>query len=100
MELGDAGWNAGKNGGGGRSGEGAVRTCGSLASISTQASLTLPCVKTEQMKRTFDYASFIRQYILCLKDEGLLNPLLGRDQDGQLMLKDGKPGNKGKGKKV
>lgn len=52
------------------------------------------------MKRTFDYASFIRQYILCLKDEGLLNPLLGRDQDGQLMLKDGKPGNEGKGKKV
>ncbi|KAF8518392.1 cysteine proteinase [Hysterangium stoloniferum] len=38
---------------------------------------------TEQQKRTFDYGPFIRQYLLCLKDEGLLNPLLGLDDEGK-----------------
>ncbi|KAF8583304.1 cysteine proteinase [Ramaria rubella] len=50
---------------------------------------------TEHQKRTFDYAPFIRQYLTCLKEEGLLNPLLELDKDGKKISKPGK----GKAKK-
>ncbi|KAF8492513.1 hypothetical protein JB92DRAFT_3237349 [Gautieria morchelliformis] len=52
---------------------------------------------TDQIKRTFDYAPFIRQYLLCLKDEGLLNPLLGLDDDGKKILAVKQTKSKGKG---
>jgi len=38
---------------------------------------------TDHVKRTFDYDPFIREYIQRLHNEGLLNALLDRDNDGK-----------------
>ncbi|EIN09392.1 hypothetical protein PUNSTDRAFT_67152 [Punctularia strigosozonata HHB-11173 SS5] len=38
---------------------------------------------TEQVKRTHDYEPFIHGFITCLHRDHLLNPLIGRDEDGK-----------------
>jgi ubiquitin carboxyl-terminal hydrolase L5 len=35
------------------------------------------------MKRTHDYEPFIREFFTSLHNEGLLNPMLGRNEDGK-----------------
>ena len=47
----------------------------------------------EHAKRTFDYEPFFDEFIKALHAEGLLNPLLGRDENGKKL-----PANR-KGKK-
>ncbi|GLB42764.1 putative ubiquitin carboxyl-terminal hydrolase, family 1 [Lyophyllum shimeji] len=36
----------------------------------------------DHIKRTFDYEPFLKTFIERLRDDGLLNPLLGRDEEG------------------
>ncbi|KAF8063528.1 ubiquitin C-terminal hydrolase [Lyophyllum atratum] len=38
---------------------------------------------TDHIKRTFDYEPFLKTFVERLQAEGLLNPLLGRDEDGK-----------------
>ncbi|KAG6872824.1 hypothetical protein C0995_006306 [Termitomyces sp. Mi166 len=37
---------------------------------------------TDHMKRTFDYEPFLKAFVERLQVEGLLNPLMGREEDG------------------
>ncbi|KDQ58012.1 hypothetical protein JAAARDRAFT_34821 [Jaapia argillacea MUCL 33604] len=39
--------------------------------------------RTEHLKRTHDYEPFIREFITRLHAEGLLNPVLGKDENGR-----------------
>jgi len=49
---------------------------------------------TDHVKRTHDYEPFLREFFTSLYNEGLLNSMLGRDEDGKKL-----PANrKGKGK--
>jgi ubiquitin carboxyl-terminal hydrolase L5 len=41
--------------------------------------------KAEHLKRTFDYEPFFKQFVTELHNQGLLNPLLGLDDNGQKM---------------
>jgi len=38
---------------------------------------------TDHVKRTHDYEPFLQEFFTSLDKEGLLNPLLGRDDDGK-----------------
>ncbi|EPQ53143.1 cysteine proteinase [Gloeophyllum trabeum ATCC 11539] len=38
---------------------------------------------TEHVKRTHDYEPFVKEFITCLHEGGLLNPLLGLGEDGK-----------------
>jgi ubiquitin carboxyl-terminal hydrolase L5 len=50
--------------------------------------------QTDHVKRTHDYEPFLREFFTSLYNESLLNPMLGRDEDGKKL-----PANrKGKGK--
>lgn len=40
-------------------------------------------LQTDYTKRTFDYEPFLKAYIQQLHEEGLLNPLLDRDENGK-----------------
>jgi len=40
-------------------------------------------LQTDHTKRTFDYEPFLKAYIQQLHEEGLLNPLLDRDENGK-----------------
>ncbi|KAG6820306.1 hypothetical protein H0H93_002570 [Arthromyces matolae] len=42
---------------------------------------------TDHLKRTFDYEPFLRTFMERLQTEGLLNPLMGKDDDGTKMTK-------------
>ncbi|KAG6868894.1 hypothetical protein C0993_008192 [Termitomyces sp. T159_Od127] len=44
-------------------------------------------VQTEHMKRTFDYEPFLKAFMGQLQAEGLLNPLMGREEDGSRVTK-------------
>ena len=57
-------------------------------------------LQTEHQKRTFDYAPFIRQYLTCLREEKLLNPLLGLDKEGKKAPTTAKINRRSKGKKL
>ena len=57
-------------------------------------------LQTKQQKRTFDYAPFIRQYLTCLREEMLLNPLLGLDKEGKKAPMAAKINGRSKGKKL
>ncbi|KAG6891833.1 hypothetical protein C0992_003341 [Termitomyces sp. T32_za158] len=37
---------------------------------------------TDHIKRTFDYEPFLKAFVGRLQVEGLLNPLMGREEDG------------------
>ena len=37
--------------------------------------------QTEHIKRTHDYEPFIKEFVACLQQEGLLEPLLSVDDD-------------------
>ena len=37
----------------------------------------------DHLKRTFDYEPFFKEFASMLQQEGLLNPLLGLDNDGK-----------------
>lgn len=39
-------------------------------------------VQTDHVKRTFDYEPFLKVFMERLQAEGLLNPLMGREEDG------------------
>jgi ubiquitin carboxyl-terminal hydrolase L5 len=45
--------------------------------------VALTARKTEQIKRTHDYEPFIRDFVACLHQDGLLSPLIGQDKDGR-----------------
>lgn len=54
------------------------------AKISVEDELTKGVrANTDHTKRTFDYEPFLKAYIRQLHEEGLLNPLLDRDDDGK-----------------
>ncbi|KAJ6525309.1 ubiquitin C-terminal hydrolase [Mycena vulgaris] len=38
---------------------------------------------TEHIKRTFDYEPFLKEFVVCLQDEGLLEPLLDVNEEGK-----------------
>ncbi|KII90338.1 hypothetical protein PLICRDRAFT_173773 [Plicaturopsis crispa FD-325 SS-3] len=46
---------------------------------------------TDHIKRTHDYEPFITHAVECIHREGLLNPLLGVDEDGKKLRKKTKP---------
>ncbi|KAH9475453.1 Ubiquitin carboxyl-terminal hydrolase 2 [Psilocybe cubensis] len=52
---------------------------------------------TDDIKRTFDYDPFIRAYLAHLKDEQLLYPLLGRDEEGRKVRVGGAGRGRGRG---
>ena len=48
--------------------------------------LISPCsstIQTDHVKRTHDYEPFLHEFLTSLHSEGLLNPMLGRDEDGK-----------------
>ncbi|TFY76289.1 hypothetical protein EWM64_g7722 [Hericium alpestre] len=51
----------------------------------------------ENIQRTHDFEPFIREYIKHLHQEGLLNPLLGRDENGRHIPANAKSKGKAKG---
>lgn len=67
---------------------------GSLPSSHTP--LSNISLQTDHEKRTFDYEPFLRQYFTSLHEEGLLNPLLGRDENGKKLPANRKAKGKGK----
>ena len=50
------------------------------------------------MKRTFDYEPFIREFVRCLQQEGLLDAMLEQQNRGGAAAKSAKPNAKAKGK--
>jgi ubiquitin carboxyl-terminal hydrolase L5 len=58
-----------------------------------------PKFQTEHVKRTHDYEPFIREIVSRLHDEGLLNPILGLDNEGKVMkLSNSSPAGRGRGR--
>jgi ubiquitin carboxyl-terminal hydrolase L5 len=58
--------------------------CSLLLLLFLPPSLTnVHTLQTDHTKRTFDYEPFLKAYIQQLHEEGLLNPLLDRDENGK-----------------
>jgi ubiquitin carboxyl-terminal hydrolase L5 len=51
--------------------------------------------QTEHIKRTHDYEPFLKEFVVCLQNEGLLEPLLDVNDDAKAKAKRVKLNGKG-----